>query len=399
MEDTRWGAWLEGDGGDSWWLTLRELAGADSVHQGHTRWIHRHREFAFTGLPEWMPPDATSSLQETLSRRSAGIGRLMPGEQEMLDAVAAQLHPTEWANGESLRKRLDLKKVRFRYLARVLRPRHLRESDDTYTLTLPGLLASARVGEARRVLEGVLRLLARRVQGYTWDELRAEAGLDDAQVHFAGGVISAAGLTRGEGEPLDGNPGWEHPPDAEALSECRTLEGFLAYIREKDTGRAWPTAPVLLPEELEPPPLTVVRGHRVVIGHGRSGAWRQLQGFLGTTLGLAHEELPREPSAGAAMTGRLSRMLDGAAFACIVMTAEDEAAEGPVRVRQSVVHEVGLFQGRLGFQKVVLLLEEGCEPLPDIQGLTVIRFPQGEVLACREELQRVLVRERLLPGR
>jgi predicted nucleotide-binding protein len=58
---------------------------------------------------------------------------------------------------------------------------------------------------------------------------------------------------------------------------------------------------------------------------------------------------------------RLSQMLDDAAIAFLVMTSEDEQADGKMRARENVVHEAGLFQGKLGFTKAIVLLEEGCE--------------------------------------
>jgi predicted nucleotide-binding protein len=44
-------------------------------------------------------------------------------------------------------------------------------------------------------------------------------------------------------------------------------------------------------------------------------------------------------------------MLDQARFAFLVMTAEDEQADGNHHARMNVIHEVGLFQGRLGFER------------------------------------------------
>jgi predicted nucleotide-binding protein len=44
-----------------------------------------------------------------------------------------------------------------------------------------------------------------------------------------------------------------------------------------------------------------------------------------------------------------------------VLTAEDETHEGRLRARQNVVHEAGLFQGKLGFTKVALILQNGVE--------------------------------------
>ncbi len=80
------------------------------------------------------------------------------------------------------------------------------------------------------------------------------------------------------------------------------------------------------------------------------------------------------------------------------MTAEDETADGAVQARMTVIHEAGLFQGRLGFTKAVVLLEEGCEQFSNIEGLGQIRFPPGNIAAAFEEIRRVLEREGLLVG-
>jgi predicted nucleotide-binding protein len=89
-------------------------------------------------------------------------------------------------------------------------------------------------------------------------------------------------------------------------------------------------------------------------------------------------------------------MLDRATFAFLVLTAEDEQKDGKVYARQNVVHEVGLFQGRLGFERAIILLEDGCEEFSNIAGLIQIRFPRGHVMAVSEEIRDVLRREKLL---
>ena len=38
------------------------------------------------------------------------------------------------------------------------------------------------------------------------------------------------------------------------------------------------------------------------------------------------------------------------------------------------MHEAGLFQGRLGFTRAIIMLEEGCEEFSNIEGLGQIRF-------------------------
>ena len=64
--------------------------------------------------------------------------------------------------------------------------------------------------------------------------------------------------------------------------------------------------------------------------------------------------------------------------------------------RMNVVHEAGLFQGRLGFTRAVVMLEEGCEQFSNIEGLGQIRFPHGNIAAAFEEVRRVLEREGLI---
>jgi predicted nucleotide-binding protein len=86
-------------------------------------------------------------------------------------------------------------------------------------------------------------------------------------------------------------------------------------------------------------------------------------------------------------------MLDQAAFAFLVMTAEDEHADTSLHARENVIHEVGLFQGRLGKRKAIILLEEGCSEFSNVIGLGQIRFPRGNISACFEEVRRVLERE------
>ena len=101
-------------------------------------------------------------------------------------------------------------------------------------------------------------------------------------------------------------------------------------------------------------------GTNVFIGHGRSAAWRTLKDFIEDRLRLPVDEFNSVPVAGITTTSRLSELLDAAAFAFLVMTGEDELADGSIRARENVVHEVGLFQGRLGFSRAIILLEDGC---------------------------------------
>jgi predicted nucleotide-binding protein len=137
-------------------------------------------------------------------------------------------------------------------------------------------------------------------------------------------------------------------------------------------------------------------GTNVFIGHGQSPVWRDLKDFIQDRVKLPWDEFNRVPVAGITNIARLSEMLDASSIAFLVMTAEDEMVTGDFQARLNVVHEAGLFQGRLGFTKAIVLLEDGCEEFSNIEGLGQIRFPKGNVTAVFEEIRRVLEREGLI---
>jgi len=137
-------------------------------------------------------------------------------------------------------------------------------------------------------------------------------------------------------------------------------------------------------------------GATVFIGHGGSPLWRELKDYIHDRLSLPWTEFNRVSAAGVAHTARLSEMLDTAAIAFLVMTAEDELADGKTQARMNVVHEAGLFQGRLGFNRAIILLEDGCEEFSNIHGLGQIRFAKGKIRAAFEDVREVLEREGLL---
>jgi len=138
--------------------------------------------------------------------------------------------------------------------------------------------------------------------------------------------------------------------------------------------------------------LNANEGSRVFIGHGRSLVWCELKDFLSDRLHLPWDEFNRAV-AGITTFERISGMLESASFAFLIMTAEDQHLDATTHARQNVVHEVGLFQGRLGTRKAIILFEEGCAEFSNIIGLSQIRFPAGRISAVFEEIRRVLERE------
>jgi len=62
----------------------------------------------------------------------------------------------------------------------------------------------------------------------------------------------------------------------------------------------------------------------------------------------------------------------------------------------TLFHEGGRFQGRLGFTKAFVVLEEGYLEFNNIEGLGQIRFPKGDIEPALEEIRRILEREELI---
>lgn len=137
-------------------------------------------------------------------------------------------------------------------------------------------------------------------------------------------------------------------------------------------------------------------GKRIFIGHGRSLLWRELKDFIAERLNLPWDEFNREAVAGYSTSERLQTMMEQAGFAFLIMTAEEEGADAKLRARPNVIHEVGLFQGHLGLNRAIVLLEDGCAEFSNIIGLSQIRFPTGGISARFEEVRRVLERERFI---
>lgn len=142
--------------------------------------------------------------------------------------------------------------------------------------------------------------------------------------------------------------------------------------------------------------MTKPTGTKIFFGHGGSPVWRDFRDYVHHRLHLPCDEYGQQATAGYTIQERLTQMLDDAAFAFLVMTAEDETAEGAKVARANVVHEVGLFQGRLGFKKAIVLLENGCAEFSNIHGVSQIRFDKDNVKAAFDEIRQTLEREGLI---
>ena len=126
----------------------------------------------------------------------------------------------------------------------------------------------------------------------------------------------------------------------------------------------------------------------VFIGHGRSKLWARLQIYLKDDLNLKTLTFEDETRTGETIVNILEGFLAKASFAILIMTGEDETSDGKSRARQNVIHEAGLFQGRLGFNKVIILKQDGVEEFSNIDGLQYIPFSNDNIEQTFYELGR-----------
>ena len=75
------------------------------------------------------------------------------------------------------------------------------------------------------------------------------------------------------------------------------------------------------------------------------------------------------------------------------MTGEDLKEDGTITARPNVIHEVGLFQGKLGFSKAIVLLEKGTEEFSNLYGIQQIRFTKDNIKETFGEVLAIIKRE------
>ena len=80
-------------------------------------------------------------------------------------------------------------------------------------------------------------------------------------------------------------------------------------------------------------------------------------------------------------------------MAILVMTGEDELADGSRHPRLNVVQELGKFQERFGNNKTIILSEKGVTLPSNNSGIIYISFETGNIRACFGDIIAVIRRE------
>jgi predicted nucleotide-binding protein len=265
------------------------------------------------------------------------------------------------------------------------------ENPDTEALDTASAEAIRTFGEKKGELVNILTVLLDRTKSTALEELRDESR--QLTLMNQGQILDSLApeqyVTRDMTALQQGSQAPHHARIYAWLMEKRITFGKL----EELAGIARRAANLVTRQEKMNPSLTQPTGHRIFIGHGGSPVWKDLKDFIKDRLHLEWDEFNRESAAGKSTKERLLELLNNATFAFLVMTAEDEHADEKMHARENVIHEAGLFQGRLGFERAIILLEEDCEEFSNIHGLVQIRFPKGKIKAAFEDIREVLERE------
>ncbi len=214
-------------------------------------------------------------------------------------------------------------------------------------------------------------------------------------------ILLAARRRAKEPKPLSGTAAGSSSASGNlTFRRIHASEQLVASMEEKTSLRRMSEGP----ESLEADPgemveAEVVPPKNVFIGHGRSLLYLKVQEYLKERLHLDVEFFEAGSRTALHNISVLETMLTGSAVAVIVMTGEDLTAEGKKRARQNVVHEIGLFQGKLGFDRVAILMQEEIELFSNIEGLQRIQFADDRIDEALPRLERFLERVGLLQAR
>ncbi|HWY11717.1 MAG TPA: nucleotide-binding protein [Bacteroidia bacterium] len=126
----------------------------------------------------------------------------------------------------------------------------------------------------------------------------------------------------------------------------------------------------------------------IFISHGRSHLWNNVARYIENKLGINTVILHERPNKGRTVIEKLEEETEDCDFAIIVMTAEDTQADGSLRTRENVVHEIGFCQGSFGRENVLVLKQKGIAPFTNLSGIVYEEFEGENIKSTFPKIQQ-----------
>jgi hypothetical protein len=118
---------------------------------------------------------------------------------------------------------------------------------------------------------------------------------------------------------------------------------------------------------------------KVFIGHGGDHQWRELRDLFRDHHNFTTDAFEQVPRTGAVIRDILEGMIRSSAAGVLVLTQADQQADGTWHGRQNVVHEIGYVQAALGWDRAIIVVEEGVTLPTNLDGTQQVRFDRGRI--------------------
>jgi len=128
---------------------------------------------------------------------------------------------------------------------------------------------------------------------------------------------------------------------------------------------------------------------KIFLGHGHNQVWVQIEKYI-KELGYNVESFETQKYNSPRIFDKLIKLLNECNVAVMVMSGDDSNSNGTIHARQNVVHEIGLFQGRYGLERVIMFRQSNVEVFSNIGGFLTISYENEPNKENFEELKNIL---------
>jgi sugar/nucleoside kinase (ribokinase family) len=134
----------------------------------------------------------------------------------------------------------------------------------------------------------------------------------------------------------------------------------------------------------------------VFLARGSSPEWTAVHDFLRNDCRLSVESAEDALESGPdGDVPAITRHIDNCGFAVCILV-DDEGRSEVTAANQRVLQLAGIFQGRYGFERVAMVVEEGCDVLSNVAGIIRLDYPRGDIRHVFWQMRQMLHREGLI---